>query len=147
MRLRLARLPENVLSHGAIARLIVLANPIAPAPWPSCQRRRDWRLTNFSEVAAKRFFRLPPSKISRARSSPSVIGAGSGRSNTTLWGGARQLRPLDDRPPHPRRAGFRAGWALLRSSCTSTGCRRAAGFGFHGTCEGPRAADGLRSEE
>ena len=58
------------------------------------------------------------------------------------------LRRLDDRPAHPRRASFRAGWLSNRTSClVSTGCRRSFGFAFHLARERSRAANGLRSEE
>ena len=68
-------------------------------------------------MAARRSFRLPPSKISRARSSPSVTGIGSGRSNNTIRpepvGSARSMidRPILAAPvsaPDELRTGLRA---------------------------------------
>jgi len=48
-----------------------------------------------------------------------------------------RLRQFDDRQGHPR-AGFRAGWVFVRTSCVvSTGCRRASRFGLHLAREGP----------
>ena len=54
---------------------------IAPVPWLCCQRP-DRRFRGLLEVSANSSFRLLPSKISIARSSPSVTGVGSGRSST-----------------------------------------------------------------
>lgn len=69
-------------AHTVNARPSFHLNAIAPAPWLSCQRP-DRCFRGLLEVLANKSFRPPPSKISRARSSPSVIGIGSGRSNTT----------------------------------------------------------------